>query len=187
MLNAQDFLAQWDNFFILVGTGSATLAGLVFVALTINLRVVARDATHRFRAINMLTGFTSVFLISALALIGRQPSFWLGLEWLVVAIAATAINTNGYVQAFRLHSSLYALNRFRVIGGTVCYVGQIVGSAMLMLGVPAGIYVAAISLIANFVFLVSGSWLLILGTLYTSEAPTSATSTSDTTANEERN
>lgn len=171
MPNAQDFLAQWDNFFILVGTGSATLAGLVFVALTINLRGVARDATHRYRAINMLTGFTSVFLISALALMGRQPGLWLGLEWLVVAVAATAINTNGYVQAFRLHSSLYALSRFRVIGGTLCYVGQIVGATMLMLGVQAGIYVGAIALVANFVILVSGSWLLILGTPYTSDTP----------------
>ena len=67
MVAAQAFPDTWSNFFILVGTGSATLAGLVFVALTIKLRGVARDATHRFRAINMLTGFTSAFLLSALA------------------------------------------------------------------------------------------------------------------------
>ena len=37
---------QWNDFFILVGTGAATLAGLVFVAMTINLKGVAKDATH---------------------------------------------------------------------------------------------------------------------------------------------
>jgi hypothetical protein len=47
---------QWSNFFVLVGTGSAALTGLVFVAVTINLRGVVEDATHRYRAINMLTG-----------------------------------------------------------------------------------------------------------------------------------
>ena len=162
---------QWSNFFILVGTGSATLAGLVFVALTINLRGVAKDATHRFRAINMLSGFTSVFLISALALMGRQDARTLGIEWLVVSAIAAAINTNGYIQAFRLHSSRYALSVFRIVGGSACFLGQIVGSLMLVLGLEVGIYVSAISLVVNFGFFVSGSWLLIMGTLPSSDEP----------------
>jgi len=36
---------------------------------------------------------------------------------------------------------------------------------MLLSGVGSGIYVAAIALIANFIILISGSWLLIVGTL----------------------
>jgi hypothetical protein len=164
---AHVFPEAWSNFFLLVGTGSATLAGLVFVALTINLRGVAQDATHRFRAINMLTGFTSVFVISALALMARQPYLAVGVEWLIVSVLAGAVNTNGYVQAFRLRGSLYALSVFRIVGGSLCYLGQIVGSVMVILGISAGIYVAAIALVTNFFFFVSGSWLLILGTLQT--------------------
>jgi hypothetical protein len=162
-------LTQWTDFFILVGTGSATLAGLVFVALTINLRGVARDATHRYRAINMLTGFASIFLLSALALMGHQPPIALGIEWLVVAALALAINTYGYVQAFRLRSSLYALSLVRIIGGSLCYLGQIVGAAMLIDGIASGINVSAISGVATFVYLISGSWLLILGTIQTAD------------------
>ena len=160
----------WGNFFLLVGTGSATLAGLVFVALTINLRGVAHDATHRYRAINMLTGFASIFLISALAVMGQQPAVAIGVEWLVVAVLAAAINTYGYVQAFRLRSSLYALTLIRIIGGSLCYLGQIVGAILLILGIGAGLQVGAISLIATFVYLISGSWLLIMGTIQTAEA-----------------
>jgi hypothetical protein len=163
------FPEAWSNFFILVGTGSATLAGLVFVALTINLRGVAKDATHRYRAINMLAGFTSVFLISALALMAGQPTYAVGIEWLVIAVLALAINTNGYVQAFRARSSLYALNLVRILGGTLCYLGQAAGAVLLMLGNPAGIYVGAISLVLGFVYLVSGSWLLFMGTLQSTE------------------
>jgi len=161
--------AQWNNFFVLVGTGSATLAGLVFLAMTINLKGVAGDATHRYRAINMLAGFTSVFIIGALALMGHQTHRTLGFEWLVVSLLAGAINTNGYVQAFRLHGSLFALSPFRMVGGSACYLGQIIGSLMLFSGLTCGIYVAAIAMIANFYFLISGSWLLILGTLHSSE------------------
>lgn len=159
-------LEQWANFFTLVGSGSAALAGLVFVAITINLKGVAEDATHRYRAINMLTGFSSAFIISALALMGQQTSQAVGLEWLVVAVPATAINTTGYIQAFRLRgSSRFALSPFRIVGGSACYLGQITGSLMLLLGAGSGITVAAVAMVANFPFLISGSWLLIVGTL----------------------
>jgi hypothetical protein len=54
-------------------------------------------------------------------------------------------------------------------GGSVCYLGQIVGSLILCFGTRAGIYIGAIALIVNFCFLISGSWLLIMGTLHGSE------------------
>jgi hypothetical protein len=156
---------QWNNFFVLVGTGSAALTGLVFVAVTINLKGVAKDATHKYRAINMLSGFTSVFVISSLALMGYQTYRTLGIEWLIVSLFAGAINTNGYIQAFKQQGSLYALSLFRIIGGSACYLGQIIGCLMLLFGSSTGVYISAVSLIINFYFLVSGSWLLILGTL----------------------
>lgn len=164
------FQQQWSNFFLLVGTGSAALTGLVFVALSINLRGVSKDATHRYRAINMLTGFTAVFLLSSLALMGHETDQTLGAEWLVVSSLAAAINTNGYLRGYRLDGSHYALSVERIVGGSACYLGQIVGSLLLCTGVSAGIYVGAIALIINFYFLVSGSWLLIIGTLEASGA-----------------
>ena len=162
---AVDDPARWANFFILVGTGSATLAGLVFVAMTINSKVLTADATHKYRAINMLAGFTAVFVLSALALMGQQSYRSLGIEWLVVSVLATAINTNGYLQAYRTRSSRYALGSFRILGGTACYLGQVVGALLVCFGVRAGIYLAATALVANFCFFVSGAWLLIVGTL----------------------
>jgi hypothetical protein len=160
---------QWNNFFVLVGTGSAALTGLVFVALTINLKGIAQDATHRYRAINMLSGFTAAFVISAFALMGHQTHRTLGIEWLLVSLLAAAINTIGYVQGSRLAGSRYALSPFRIVGGSACYLGQIIGSLIFFLGSTTGIYVAAIALIVNFYFLVSGSWLLIVGTALSSE------------------
>lgn len=156
---------QWTNFFVVTGTVSAALTGLVFVAISVNLRDVIKDATHTYRAINMLTGFTAVFILGSFALMGHQTHRTLGLEWLIVALIAGAINTNGYVRGFGLSGSRYALSLFRVAGGSACYLGQIIGSAMFYLGFDWGIYLSATALIVNFFFLVSGSWLLIVGTL----------------------
>ena len=159
---------QWNSFFVLVGTGSAALTGLVFVAISVNLRDVVKDATHTYRAINMLTGFTAVFILSSFALMGHQDHRTVGLEWLIVSLLAGAINTNGYVRGFSLAGSRYALSLFRVAGGSACYLGQIVGSAAFYFGAGWGIYVSATALIINFYFLVSGSWLLIVGTIQSS-------------------
>lgn len=101
-------------------------------------------------------------------------SFALGVEWLVVAALALTINTYGYMQAFRLRSSLYALSLVRIVGGSLCYLAQLVGAAMLLDGIAVGISVGAlavIAVIATFVYLISGSWLLILGTITTVDAP----------------
>jgi len=163
---------QWNNFFVLVGTGSAALTGLVFVAMSINLKGMAKDATHRYRAVNMLSGFTAVFLLSSLALMGHQTHRTLGIEWLIVSLLAASINTNGYIQGLRSGGSRYALSHVRIVGGSACYLGQIIGSSMLYVGSGFGAYIAAIVLVANFYFMVSGSWLLIVGTLHSSnESP----------------
>jgi hypothetical protein len=63
---------QGTDFFVLVGTGAVTLTGLVFVAMALNLKVIAADATHRYRAINTLTGLALVFMRCALVLRGAQ-------------------------------------------------------------------------------------------------------------------
>ena len=159
----------WNNFFVLIGTGSAALTGLVFVALSVNLRGVAKDATHTYRAINMLSGFTAVFIISSLTLMGHQTHRTLGFEWLIASLLAAAVNTNGYIRGFSMAGSRYALSLVRVVGGSACYLGQVIGSLVFYFGSGDGIDIAAISLIVNFYFLVSGSWLLIVGTVHSSE------------------
>jgi hypothetical protein len=72
--------AEWHDFFVVTGGGAAALAGLVFVAMSINLDVVAHNATHRYRAINMLTGFVAAFMICGLALMGGQGHHAVGTE-----------------------------------------------------------------------------------------------------------
>lgn len=156
-------LDQWNNFFVMVGGGAAALAGLIFVAMSINPEVVIRNATHKNRAINMLTGFSAVFMACSLALIGNQPLAALGLEWLCLWVVATVIFVRGYVVAIRSGMSSIGLTTPRLAGGTLCYVAEVVGAVFLIFGDGAGFYIAAIATIVLFGFLISGAWLLIIG------------------------
>jgi hypothetical protein len=156
-------LEQWDNFFVMVGGGAAALAGLIFVAMSINPEVILRDSTHKNRAINMLTGFSAVFMACSFALIGGQPVRLLGYEWLFLWIIATVVFVRGYVIAIRSGMSSIGLNIPRLAGGTLCYVAEVIGAIFLILGYGVGLYIASIASIVLFGFLISGAWLLMIG------------------------
>jgi hypothetical protein len=154
---------QWNNFFVMVGGGAAALAGLIFVAMSINPKIIIRNTTHKNRAINMLTGFTAIFMASSLALIGNQDPGVLGLEWLVLWLIATVIFIRGYVIAIRSGMSSIGLNMPRLAGGTLCYLAEVIGGIFLIRGNWSGLYIAAIAIIVLFAFLISGAWLLMIG------------------------
>jgi len=154
---------QWNNFFVMVGSGAAALAGLIFVAMSINHQIIIQNTTHKNRAINMLTGYSAIFMASSFALIGNQYLEVLGFEWLVLWLIATFIFIRGYVVAIRAGMSFIGLNTPRLAGGTICYVAEVISAVFLILGYPTGLYIAAIGIIVLFAFLISGAWLLMIG------------------------
>jgi hypothetical protein len=154
---------EWHDFFIMVGGAAAVVTGLVFVAMSLNVTVIADDATHRYRAIGTLTGITAVFVICALALMGGQDHRAVGIEWFVVAAVAAIVYVYSYVQAVRLGGTQRWLHASRVVGTSACYLAELVGAALLIAGHEAGLYVAAVTMIILLAFMISGAWLLIVG------------------------
>ncbi len=154
---------QWHDFFLMVGGGAAALTGLVFVAMSINLALIAKDPTHRNRAIGTLTGFSAIFLICAFTLLGSQNHQTIGIEWLAVSIPAAFIYIRGYIVAIRKGGSVASLSVVRLIFGTGCYAAQILGAVVLMSGNISGLYISAIAMVLSFTSLISGAWLLITG------------------------
>jgi hypothetical protein len=122
---------EWHDFFVAAAGVGAVLAGLVFVAMSINLDVFAQNATHRCRAMNVLTGFTAALLICLLALVGGQNHQAVGTEWLVVTTATTVFCVRNYVQAAKMGGIRTELRPDRMAVGVACYVAEIVGAVVL--------------------------------------------------------
>jgi hypothetical protein len=151
---------QWTDFFLLVGTGAITLTGLVFVAMSLNLKEIAIDATHRNRAINTLTGLALVFLRCALVLMGAQNHRSVGAELFVVSGVSAAIFVRGYANAIRMSSGL---RLSRIVGGSLVHLAEMVGAAVFFLGYLPGLYIAAVAIVTNTCYMISAAWLLIIG------------------------
>lgn len=151
---------QWSGFFLLVGTASVTLTGLVFVALSLNLKTIAVDATHRFRAIGTLTGLAAVFLRCALVIMGGQNHKSVGAELLAGSLFGAIVYVNGYVQAYKAGSLVR--NFTRTTTGTTLYMVEMLGAIVLLCGSITGLYLAAIAMVVNTCYMITGAWLLVM-------------------------
>jgi hypothetical protein len=151
---------QWTDFFLLVGTGAVTLTGLVFVAMSLNLKSIAVDATHRYRAINTLTGLALVFLRCALVLMGAQNHRSIGAELFVVAGISLAVFAKGYAQAIRMSSGLRLT---RIVGGSLVHLAEMTGAALFFFGHLAGLYIAAVAIVTSTCYMITAAWLLVIG------------------------
>ena len=80
-------------------------------------------------------------------------------------VVATIVAVAGIV-SFRqaLHSGqrLPRGTMYRTLGGTACYVTEMMGALVLFLGSSVGLYIAAVAMVSNFYFMISGSWLLLV-------------------------
>jgi hypothetical protein len=151
---------QWTNFFLLVGTGAVTLTGLVFVAMSLNLKVIAVDATHRYRAINTLAGLALVFMRCALVLMGAQNHRSIGVELFVVSGVSAAIFVRGYANAKRASDGL---KPSRIVGGSLIHLVEMIGAALFFFGYSAGLYIAAVAIVINVCYMITAAWLLVIG------------------------
>ena len=106
---------------------------------------------------------TGIFVICAFALMGGQDHRAVGIEWLVVAAISIAVYLHGYVQAVRRGGSIAWLRRRRVIVAAMLYLTQLVGAALLVADQIAGLYVAAVAMVAALTLMISGAWLLVVG------------------------
>jgi hypothetical protein len=149
---------QWTDFFLLVGTGAVTLTGLVFVAMSLNVKALAVDATHRYRAINTLTGLALVFLRCALVLMGAENHQSIGIELLVVCSISAAVFVKGYTEAIRMSSGL---RLSRIVGGIVIHLAEMMGASLFFLGYLAGLYIAAVAIVTNTCYMITAAWLLV--------------------------
>lgn len=72
MINS-DLLADWRPFFLMVAGASASLTGLLFVAMSLHVRHIATQPLYRYRARLSLGSLMAILMISGLILLANAP------------------------------------------------------------------------------------------------------------------
>ena len=154
--------AGWENFFVAEAGASAALAGLIFVAVSINLSKVLEFPSLPGRAAEALMGLMSILFISTFALIPAQPARALGME--IGALGALLwgagiwTRVRGYREE-KQHPS-WVITRF--ILGQVATLPFVLAGWTLFHGAGGGLLWCVVGTLGGFVQAAVGAWVLLV-------------------------
>jgi hypothetical protein len=155
----------WHDLYVMLGTSSAALIGLLFVAMSIHLGDVVSNPGFRVRSYNQ-TLYLLTLLVEAVLVLTPQPVPFLGAELVVLNVVGLwfPISTSyTFLYKHRDNSHRGGMKMSRAIPFSVAYLLGIAGGIVLIQGSHWGMYVVTISYTSLLVTVVLGTWSIMLG------------------------
>ena|SRR6266853_4918625 len=100
-MSYQDTLLTWHDFYLACAAASATFAGLLFVALSLHLRIVVTHPEARSLARITLTDYFAVLLVSLFLLTPAGVPQQTGIDLMVISGVSLALTTPPSVRGIR--------------------------------------------------------------------------------------
>jgi hypothetical protein len=153
-----DIFSKWSNFFIAEAGASSGLAGLLFVAVSMNLGQILKFKHLPTRAIEALSTLLSILVVATFALVPDQTLLQFGIEvactglfaWIIQSVALYKTRHSGYETAVRVFLNQVPPIPF-LIGGTIMALGWDNGMYWIvpgtLLSIGAGVYCAWVLLV----------------------------------------
>ena len=153
--------SEWTDLFVAAAGASAALAGLVFVAVSINIERILRYQGLPERALETVLLLLSVLVVSILGLIPGQSRVALGAELLgealLISAAVAVLVPMSLPTPFR-RSWLVG----RAILAALGTVPLLVGGATLSAGAGGGLYWTAAGILGATLAGVANAWVLLV-------------------------
>ncbi len=142
---------------------SAALAGLVFVALSVNIAQILRYSNLPSRAAATI-GSLILILVSSMAELIHQPIQLLGIEILTFALGGCWMQFWSARQGFAVSPAKRPAKEalLNAAMGTAQVLPFMLAGFLLIAGRASGLYVMAIGCIAVFILSVLNAWVLLV-------------------------
>jgi modulator of FtsH protease len=156
-------MSEWSDFLVAAATALGALAGLLFVALSINLTHIINLPGVSGRALETLLVLAGGLMGALILLVPRQPAIRLGLALLVVAAPMWAVPM--WVQASALRAGRYR-RVIHVVGRIMLHQAAMV--PMLLCGLSlcgllrGGLLWFAIGVVLSLVAVFINAWVLLV-------------------------
>jgi hypothetical protein len=152
----------WSTFAEVCGTAAASLIGLLFVAVSIRIDLIAPSQELRNRAAQTLSLFGTVLIIAILTAVPGQPIRALGVE-----VTALGILTAGGLivldRRAKAHASTQAIARALELltPTTIVSITLLVAGGLLASGAHDGLYVLIMPVLIALTGGVASAWLIL--------------------------
>jgi hypothetical protein len=155
--------SEWSDLFVATAGASAALAGLVFVAVSINIERILSFPGLPERSLETLLFLVSVLLISVVGLVPGQGHVALGLELLIVTLAVDAIVlrqptiqvVEGETMPRRWRAARWALR-------AVAMAPFLIGAASILTEQGGGLYWVFAGIVLAIAASVANAWVLLV-------------------------
>ncbi len=156
-------IAQWNTLLAVQASAAATLTGLVFVAVSINLNRIMAFPGLPGRAGESILEFLNVFFVSIVALVPQQPAKLLAIEILLIGLTswiAQMVVQRRYLRVRTGHPWSWFI--YRAVLTQLATLPFCVAAILLLLGISGGIYWLVPGFIFSFVAGIVGAWVLLV-------------------------
>jgi hypothetical protein len=158
-----DKLGSWGELYVVLGTSSAALVGLLFVAASLHLREIVNDAIYKIRAQDTMLLLVAT-LVQAAAVLIPQPLYFLGIELLVINLWCL------WIPVTLLFRTLNATSRkrggfsaYRATFFILTYVTGLSGSVALIAHEGWGLYLVTLAYVGGLLATIWNAWNIMLG------------------------
>jgi hypothetical protein len=156
-------LSEWQTLFSVQAESAATLTGLVFVAVSINLTRVLSSPGLPGRAAESLAQFLQVFFVCMAALIPRQTAAALATEIIVVTLMCWVLQLASQINYARSrsgHPKWWLVTR--VVQTHLGSVPLFVAAICLLAGSSSGLYWLVPGFFLSFFAGILNAWILLI-------------------------
>ena len=164
LISSPPLPASWNELYLMLGTSSAALIGLLFVATSLHLAEIANEEIYRLRA-----EYTTLILLSTLvqsaAVLMPQSMKILGLELLAVNLWGLSFPVTLLSKAVKIPGAR-GRGGFSVRRGTIFIVGYvigIIGAGAVAAGREWGMYGVTVSYTLLLVISIWNGWMIMQG------------------------
>jgi hypothetical protein len=156
-------MAPWETFFAAQLAAAATLAGLLFVGVSLNLAKILANPSLPGRALSGFYLLLANVIIASLMLVPEQPRTAFGLEILLAGLALWGMITRLDVVAIRRSEAEYRryfVRHFFLF--QVAVIPYLVGGVLVLAGVSGGLYWVAASMVLSLFVASTEAWVLLV-------------------------
>ena len=154
----------WEELFLAEAGASAALAGLLFVAVSINLERIISIRSLPGAALATIVLLVAVLTVSTFALVPEQPRWVLGSEVLVVGIAAWSTVTGISLRGLRapIPNQPRFVPLISVVVTQAATLPMVVAGVSLLVEAGGGLYWLVPGVAFSLVVAVVNAWVLLV-------------------------